>query len=108
MTFDHRYPRARGGNTSLENVCLACRSCNEFKSDLVDGQDDITGQKVGLFNPLSQRWAVHFAWSADGTTICGKTPIGRVTVTTLQMNHGAIVAARRRWVKVGWHPPEDD
>jgi hypothetical protein len=34
-----------------------------------------------------------------------ETEIGRVTVTVLQMNNLVTVAARRRWVSVGWHPP---
>jgi hypothetical protein len=71
----------------------------------VVGLDVVTGEEVGLFNPLLQGWVEHFEWSADGVTVVGKTAVGRVTV--LQMNHGAIVAARRRWVEVGWHPPGD-
>jgi 5-methylcytosine-specific restriction endonuclease McrA len=31
LTFDHITPRAKGGETSFENVCLACSACNEFK-----------------------------------------------------------------------------
>jgi hypothetical protein len=104
MVFDHMCPRAKGGATVLGNVCLACRSCNECKSDLVVGLDVVTGEEVGLFNPLLQGWVEHFEWSADGVTVVGKTAVGRVTVAVLQMNHGAIVAARRRWVEVGWHP----
>ena len=28
MTYDHIIPRSKGGNTSFEKMCLACRSCN--------------------------------------------------------------------------------
>ncbi|UIE40534.1 HNH endonuclease [Leptodesmis sichuanensis] len=31
LSFDHILPRSHGGTTTFENVCLACRSCNEFK-----------------------------------------------------------------------------
>jgi hypothetical protein len=40
-----------------------------------------------------------------GTKVEGTTAIGRETVVTLRMNHALIVAARRRWCAVGWHPP---
>jgi HNH endonuclease len=107
LSFDHVLPRAKGGATTFENVCLACRSCNEFKSDLTAAIDPLTGNPVPLFNPRQQSWGEHFAWSEDGTRVIGQTAIGRATVLALQMNHAMIVVARRRWVAVGWHPPQD-
>lgn len=35
-TADHVVPVARGGGDGLENVALACRSCNTRKNDSVD------------------------------------------------------------------------
>lgn len=107
LSFDHILPRSKGGRTTFENVCLACRTCNEFKSNLTAGTDLLTGESMALFNPRLQTWADHFAWSEDGTKVEGLTATGRATVLTLQMNHAAIVAARRRWVVNGWHPPTD-
>jgi hypothetical protein len=107
MTYDHIFPRSKGGTTSFENVCLACRSCNEFKSDSTLGMDPLTGKTVSLFNPRTQEWANHFAWSPDSTRIEGLTAIGRATVVTLQMNNPVIVAARWRWMIASWHPPSD-
>jgi len=60
---------------------------------------------VPLFNPRRQRWLDHFSWSDDGTRVVGITPAGRATVMALRLNNAEIVAARRRWVAVGWHPP---
>jgi HNH endonuclease len=107
LSFDHILPRSKGGTTIFENVCLACRPCNEFKSDLIEVLDPLTGETVPLFNPRQQRWAEHFTWSEDGTRVEGLTPVGRVTVLTLQMNRALVVATRRRWVSSGWHPPSD-
>ncbi|MGF1496964.1 MAG: HNH endonuclease [Elainellaceae cyanobacterium] len=107
MSFDHIRPRSKGGETCFDNVCLACRSCNEFKGDCVTAQDLITQQRIPLFNPRLQRWHDHFVWSDDGTTIEARTAVGRVTVLALRMNHAAIVSARKRWVSVGWHPPKN-
>lgn len=107
LSFEHILPRSKGGQNTFENVCLACRSCNEFKASTTEGIDALTGEKAALFNPRLQRWLDHFVWSEDGTRIEGITPVGRVTSKQLRMNHAAIVAARRRWVSSGWHPPLD-
>jgi 5-methylcytosine-specific restriction endonuclease McrA len=33
MTYDHIRPVSKNGETSFDNLCLACRTCNEFKGD---------------------------------------------------------------------------
>ena len=107
LTIDHIQPTALGGETAFDNLCLACRSCNEFKASRNSGIDPLTGNEMPLFHPRRQRWNEHFAWNADASRIEGLTPIGRATVVTLRMNSSVIVAARTRWVLVGWHPPSD-
>lgn len=107
MSHDHILPRSKGGATSFENVCLACRSCNEFKSDLTEAHDPLTGKVVPLFNPRTQSWIDHFTWSFDSTKVEGLTAIGRAMIAALRMNHPTIVAARWRWAISGWHPPAD-
>lgn len=105
LTHDHIVPRSRGGETSFENVCLACSACNEFKSSVTAAIDPVTGERVPLFNPRTQRWKEHFSWSPDTTRVEGTTPVGRATVTALRLNNPLVVAARARWASVGWHPP---
>jgi len=105
---DHIIPEAAGGQTVWENLCVACHSCNEFKGAQVEAQDPLTGKRVPLFHPRRQLWSEHFYWSEDGSHIVGPTSAGRATVAALNMNHPAIVEARRRWAGVGWHPPQDD
>lgn len=107
MVIDHLIPRARGGQTARENLWLACRRCNEFKGTQTDAVDLPTGLTVPIFNPRTQSWSVHFAWSRDGTEIIGLTAIGRATVVALRLNNPEIVAARALWVQVGWHPPKE-
>jgi hypothetical protein len=106
--LDHIIPAAAGGQTVWENLCVACHACNEFKGAQMEGQDALTGEPVPLFHPRQHVWREHFRWSEDGSTVMGLTPTGRATVEALQMNHPVIVEARRRWVRVGWHPPQDD
>jgi len=105
---DHIIPNAAGGLTELENLCLACHACNEFKGAQHRSADPLTGEVTPLFHPRQQSWNEHFRWSPDGTKIIGRTAIGRATVAALYMNHPLIVEARRRWVAVGWHPPSED
>lgn len=106
MTYDHIQPISKGGETIFENVCLACRSCNEFKGNSTDAVDPMTGETMPLFNPRIQEWTQHFVWSPDGTMVEGITTIGRATVVRLRMNNPVIVVARRRWVISGWHPQD--
>lgn len=57
--IDHIMPRAPGGNTSLDNLCLACATCNGFKTDRIEGLDPDTKQFTSLFNPRMQSWHDH-------------------------------------------------
>ncbi|MDM8562918.1 HNH endonuclease signature motif containing protein [Candidatus Marithioploca araucensis] len=91
MTIEHLIPQALGGSTTEDNLWLACTSCNQFKGTQIKGRDSQSRHSVKLFNPRLQVWNEHFAWSADGTQILGKTPCGRVTVIALQMNNPEII-----------------
>ena len=108
LVVDHIIPEAAGGQTVWENLCVACHSCNEFKGALVEAEDPATGSRVRLFHPRRDRWNEHFRWSGDGRALIGLTAIGRATTAALNMNHPTITEARRRWMRVGWHPPQED
>lgn len=58
--FGHIHPISLAGETSLENLALACGGCNRHKSNKVQGIDPATGEMVALFNPRNQRWEKHF------------------------------------------------
>ncbi|WP_096599135.1 HNH endonuclease [Calothrix sp. NIES-2100] len=107
MTYDHILPVSKNGETSYDNLCLACRTCNEFKGDVTEAIDPLLGETTALFNPRTQKWSEHFAWSLDGTRVEGLTAVGRATVARLRMNNPVIIVARGRWVISGWHPPKD-
>lgn len=107
LEFEHLHPDAHGGATVRENLWLACTRCNDFKGDRMDAVDPETGETVSLFNPRTQIWGDHFAWSPDGTLIIGMTPVGRATVGALRLNNEFIVVARRFWVEAGWWPQSE-
>lgn len=108
LDVEHLVPEALGGPTVRENLWLACPRCNDFKGDRTDAPTGVAGQRVPLFNPRTQRWTEHFAWSPDGTHIEGRTPIGQATVEALRLNNDFIVVARRFWVEAGRWPPIED
>jgi hypothetical protein len=107
MTVDHIIPQAQGGETVFENLCFACRRCNEFKGSVTRAQDPLTGETVALFHPRQQSWPDHFQWDETGTLVIGFTAVGRATTLALNLNNSVIVDARRRWISVGWHLPTD-
>lgn len=107
MHVEHIIPEAMGGQSTEENLWLACPLCNGFKGTKTHAPDPETNELVPLFNPRTREWHEHFAWNKDNTRILGKTPIGRATISALQLNNEFIVPARRIWTIAGWHPPQD-
>ena len=107
MEIDHLMPESLYGATEEDNLWLACSQCNKHKSHRITAIDPQTDEMVLLFNPRAQDWNEHFTWTEDGVQIIGLTPTGRATVDGLQLNRSSQLKARRRWVKVGWHPPQD-
>lgn len=107
LEIDHLVPVARGGTSEEANLWLACPLCNGAKSDQTEAIDPVTQQTVPIFNPRRNLWTEHFQWIANGAVVEGLTPIGRATVVALKMNQADVVATRRLWVAVGWHPPKD-
>jgi hypothetical protein len=105
LEIEHIIPIAKKGTDDEENLWLACRLCNSYKGQQTEANDPLTGQLVPLFNPRTQTWTEHFRWSSDGVRIIGLTPIGRVTVGALKLNHATATTVREGWVGAKWHPP---
>lgn len=95
---EHILPKARGGQSNVDNLCLACPRCNLHKQDLLSAVDPRTQRRTRLFNPRLDEWDEHFRWSVDVTHIIGRTPIGRATVLQLAFNTPTIRSARQMWV----------
>lgn len=106
LEVEHIVPRVREGTDDEENLWLACRPCNLNKGSQTEGVDPQTALSHPLFNPRMQTWSDHFLWNEAGDEIVGLTAIGRATVFALRLNDSRLVAVRRRWIEVGWHPPK--
>ena len=103
MHVEHIVPNY--GN-SLDNLCLACASCNLSKATATVAIDPETQATVALFNSRIQIWLEHFKWDEDAIRIVGQTPTGRATIIRLKMNQDRLIRARRNWVRSGNHPPD--
>lgn len=108
FSVEHIIPRARGGETTAENLALACQGCNNHKYDKVEARDPAGGEVVALFHPRRDRFAEHFAWSDDFTSLVGMSPKGRATVAALRLNREGVVNLRRALLGMGEHPPVED
>lgn len=102
LAIDHIIPLAVGGTNEPHNLWAACRQCNELKNNRTHAEDPATGELVGLFNPRTQQWSVHFQWDPETYWILGLTPTGRATVDALQINRTLMVRARQHWIRMGW------
>ena len=100
--IDHVVPRAAGGQTTEDNLALACVSCSLHKSAKSASLDPELGEEASLFNPRTQVWTEHFRW--EGNVAIGLSSTGRATIVALRMNRPLIVAIRKEESIRGRHP----
>lgn len=105
--IEHIIPLAVGGETSLDNLALACGGCNGHKYTKVEALDPVSQTQVPLYHPRQQAWQDHFAWSADYLKIIGLTPMGRATIETLRLNRPGVVNLRKLLLMARLHPPDE-
>jgi len=112
FTIDHVVPSSSGGTDQFDNLALACRNCNERRSNRCEAADTESNKLAPLFNPRQDSWGEHFTWDADRIRILGVTAIGRATSELLDFNddrHGGyVLRVRRRDLRDGYHPPPED
>ena len=100
---DHIVPRTEGGPTHLDNLALACPTCNGHKWMHTTGIDPATGTDQTLYHPRKDVWETHFAW-LENEQLQGLDPMGRATIIRLQINNPANVEVRRLMAKLGLFP----
>lgn len=99
---DHIIANQHGGETSSENLALACMHCNRQKGANIASIDPESGQLTPLFNPRTQIWVDNFV--LEGAHIQPLTSIGRVTVSLLKLNHPDRLRVRRALIEVEAYP----
>lgn len=101
---EHIIPLSLGGLNDPDNLALACRSCNLFKSVNIDFADPLTGESLRLFHPRRDLFYEHFAWQLQSGQLLALTPVGRATIACLRINSPAQLAARLQWLRLGLIP----
>jgi len=99
---DHIIAAKHGGPTSLDNLALACFSCNRFKGSDLASIDPDSRRVVTLFHPRTQRWQRHFR--LNGALIEASTASGRATAALLHFNDEERVAHRLGLIEIGHFP----
>jgi hypothetical protein len=100
---DHVIAVKHKGQTSLENLALACLECNVNKGADIATFDPLTDELTPLFNPRRHNWFEHFALIGD--TIEGLTPVGRATAELLQFNVPMRKTERAHLLEIGAYSP---
>ena len=101
---DHVIARQHRGESTLDNLALACIRCNLHKGPNIASIDSLTEDFTRLYHPRRDRWADHFAWS--GATLVGRTAIGRCTIQVLAINADTRVIVRQALIDEGRFPPK--
>jgi HNH endonuclease len=104
LEVEHITPVVAGGTNDDDNLALACRSCNGFKSSRSDYIDPESGLEERFYHPRQDRWEEHFSVVSESGEIIERTAIGRVTIIGLKMNSSAQLNARRFWIQLGLFP----
>jgi hypothetical protein len=103
--IDHIVAEKHRGNTSEDNLCLACIDCNRHKGSDFASFDENSEDIARLFNPRRDQWRDHFKF--DGATIKPLTATGRVTVFLLQLNDEQRIDERTMLIAANRYPPSD-
>jgi len=101
--IDHLISLKHGGQTTSDNLALACFECNRYKGSDLTAIDPATREIMSLFNPRSEAWMDHFVLKE--AQIIGQTPTGRATVVLLRLNDRRRVIQRQVLIDVGRYPP---
>lgn len=99
---DHIVAEKHGGETTPQNLALACFDCNRFKGSDIASLDPMSGKLMPLFNPRSDAWETHF--QVEGGRIFATTAVGRATERLLRLNLPARVEVRATLARVGRYP----
>ena len=102
---EHIIPRSASGNDSLDNLALACPSCNLNKSNRTESIDIVTDATVALFHPRAMNWREHFQFQSY--EIVGQTAIGRATCAVLKFNQPRRIKIRQAEAIFKLFPPTD-
>ena len=97
--IDHIIAEKHGGPTEANNLALSCTLCNKYKGSDIASVDPYTEQIVPLYHPRQNQWFEHFR--LNDAEFVPRTPIGRVTIQLLQLNHPNRIEERKVLIMAG-------
>jgi hypothetical protein len=97
--IDHVVAQKHGGLTEADNLALSCTLCNKYKGSDIASIDPETGQLTFLYHPRRDSWPDHF--QLQNARFIPLTPVGRVTVRLLQLNHPDRMTERELLIAAG-------
>jgi hypothetical protein len=97
--IEHIISRQHGGADGQDNLAIACAHCNLLKGPNIASLDPETGKLSRLFHPRRDKWDQHF--KVIRNLLVGTTPIGRATVTLLDLNNPSMIEKRRFLRRLG-------
>lgn len=100
--IDHIIAQKHGGQTTADNLALACLSCNRHQGTDLATFDPATGDIALLFNPRIQSWSDHFV--LRNGRLEGLTPTGRATAKLLTFNTPTRILQRQFLVAQNQYP----
>jgi HNH endonuclease len=103
--IDHVIASKHGGESTEDNLVLACLPCNRHKGSDLTSIDPLTVAITPLFNPRTQIWLEHF--QLEEGSILGLTAIGRTTIFLLRMNEINRVQLRQALAAQGLYPESE-
>lgn len=65
--IDHVIPIVEGGQSTEDNLALACVACSLHKAARLKAVDPDTEEQAFIYNPRTQVWTDHFRW--DGVRV---------------------------------------
>lgn len=80
FSIEHIFPISKGGESTINNLALACQGCNNYKYNKTEGYDELSDQIIPIYNPRQLNWQDHFRWNNSYDLIIGLTPTGRLTL----------------------------
>lgn len=99
LEVDHVIAEKHGGQTTLENLALACPLCNQRKGTDLTSIDPDSSEVVMLFNPRTSRWADHFELKEGW--LRARTAVARATIRLLNLNDSSLVQVRKMLADAG-------
>jgi 5-methylcytosine-specific restriction endonuclease McrA len=100
---DHVIAEQHGGETTFENLALACVQCNRVKGPNIASMDPETKRIVPLYNPRKDKWSDHFR--LDAGRILPLTAVGRATARLLNFDDQDRERARQNLWRAGMISP---